>query len=301
MNSRTVKGAVLVALGAISYGILTTIVKMAYAKGFRPQEVTFSQFLIGFALLTLLDLLSNRTKENKTGKKRSPRAIFRLMLAGSTIGFTSISYYLSVRYVSVSIGIVLLMQSVWIGVLLDSIISKRFPSAIKIIAVLVILAGTLLGTNFFAIGFNVDWRGIIYGLISGVSFALAIYSTNRVGLDFPAIARSRWMIGGGLMAVTCFALPTLLTDFDFRVYMKWGPLLACFGAIIPPFLFNSGMPRISLGLGSILSSLELPVAVIAAYLLINEKVSTQQWIGVVLILSAVVLMNVQTERIKADS
>jgi hypothetical protein len=37
------------------------------------------------------------------------------MLAGTSLGMTSVFYYLTVKYIPVSIGIVLLMQTVWMG------------------------------------------------------------------------------------------------------------------------------------------------------------------------------------------
>jgi hypothetical protein len=36
-----------------------------------------------------------------------------LMLAGTSLGGTSLFYYIAVQYINVSIAIVLLMQSVW--------------------------------------------------------------------------------------------------------------------------------------------------------------------------------------------
>jgi drug/metabolite transporter (DMT)-like permease len=54
---------------------------------------------------------------------------------------------------------------------------------------------------------------------------------------------------------------------------------------------NAGFPITGIGLGSIVSALELPVSVLMAYFLLNEKVVFVQWIGIVCILFAIVLMN----------
>ena len=47
--------------------------------------------------------------------------------------------------------------------------------------------------------------------------------------------------------------------------------------------FNIGIPRIGSTLAAMLGSVELPVAVIAAYLLIGEPVDGLQWVGMGLI------------------
>jgi drug/metabolite transporter (DMT)-like permease len=56
---------------------------------------------------------------------------------------TSVFYYLAVKYIPVSIGIVL-MQTVWMGVLLEMILEKKLPSTKKIVSVIIVLIGTVL-------------------------------------------------------------------------------------------------------------------------------------------------------------
>ncbi|MDN5397381.1 MAG: EamA/RhaT family transporter, partial [Chryseobacterium sp.] len=51
-----------------------------------------------------------------------------------------------------------------------------------------------------------------------------------------------------------------------------------------------------LGLGSIVSSLELPVSVTMAFVLLGEKVLLIQWGGIILILFAIVLMNLPSKK-----
>ena len=57
-------------------------------------------------------------------------------------------------------------------------------------------------------------------------------------------------------------------------------------------LMNAGFPLTGIGLGSIVSALELPVSVMMAYVLLNEEVNTTQWLGIVLIITAIVIMNI---------
>jgi drug/metabolite transporter (DMT)-like permease len=58
-------------------------------------------------------------------------------------------------------------------------------------------------------------------------------------------------------------------------------------------LLNAGFPLTGIGLGSIVSSLELPVSVLMAYFLLNEELQLIQWIGILLIIIAIVIMNIQ--------
>ena len=85
-------------------------------------------------------------------------------------------------------------------------------------------------------------------------------------------------------------------DFDFNIFITWGIVLSLFGTIIPPMLLTAGFPLTGIGLGSIVSSLELPVSVMMAFFLLHEQVLFVQWIGILLIILAIVIMNVNFKK-----
>ena len=59
---------------------------------------------------------------------------------------------------------------------------------------------------------------------------------------------------------------------------------------------NAGFPHTGLGLGSIISSMELPVSVMMAFFILGETVIFSQWVGIALILIAIVIMNIQFKK-----
>ncbi|RKS55478.1 threonine/homoserine efflux transporter RhtA [Gillisia mitskevichiae] len=290
MNNSILKGGFLVALGASSYGMLTTFVKMAYAEGYTSYEITFSQMLLGLIGIIILNFLFVREKQVYTEETKT-KSILKLMAAGTSLGLTSIFYYIAVKYIPVSIGIVLLMQSVWIGVLFEAVMAKKRPGLNKILAVVVILVGTVLATNILMSDIELDWRGIGWGLLAALSYTVTIYTSNTLALHLHSFRRSLWMMVGGTLIIAIISAPYLLEQFNLDIFLKWGLILALFGTILPPILFTSGMPKINVGLGAIISSVELPVAVLMAYLLLDEVVNIYQWIGIIIIILSVILMN----------
>ena len=292
MNNSILKGSILVALGASSYGMLTTFVKMAYAEGYTSYEITFSQMLLGLIGLVIINLIFVREKQVYTEETKT-KSILKLMAAGTSLGLTSIFYYIAVKFIPVSIGIVLLMQSVWMGVLLEAVMAKKKPGLNKILAVIVILVGTVLATNMLMSNIELDWRGVGWGLLAAISYTVTIYTSNNLALHLHSFRRSLWMMLGGTLIIAIISAPYLIEQFNLEIFMKWGLLLALFGTILPPILFTSGMPKINVGLGAIISSVELPVAVLMAYLLLDEVVNIYQWIGIIIILASVFLMNMK--------
>lgn len=289
------KGVFLIALGASSYGMLATFVKMAYSEGFTTPEVTIAQFTYGILGIVLINTIQKLQNKNQA-TTASTKTIIQLMVAGTSLGMTSVFYYLAVKYIPVSIAIVLLMQTVWMGVLFEILLEKKIPSAQKIISVFVVLVGTALATNIIEDKLVTDWRGIVLGLLSAASFTTTMFTANRVGIGVSSAQRSLFMLLGGAVIVIGFAISNQTGDFQFEIFAKWGIVLALFGTIIPPLLFNAGFPLTGIGLGSIVSALELPVSVLMAYFLLNESINPWQWIGIVLIILAVVIMNINYKK-----
>lgn len=307
MNRELLKGIVFVGLGAAIYGMLATFVKLAYKDGYTTAEVTSSQFLIGLVGLLLLNifwLLGKKPFVKPSGTDR-----WKLLLVGTSLGCTSLFYYLSVIYLDVSVAIVLLMQSVWISVVAESVIARQIPALRKILATALVLAGTVFATNVINTNITLDWRGIMWGMLAACSFSTTMYASNRVANYLPVFTKSLIMLCGGAVVVFVFTFFSQigpyyfefmrdastdlgsLKQYDYSILWTYGLFLAIFGTILPPIFFNLGFPKTGLGLGSIISSMELPVSVLMAYILLNEEVLGIQWFGISLILLAIVWMN----------
>ena len=297
-------GVVFVILGSSSYGMLSTFVKLAYQKGYTTAEVTAAQFFWGVVLLSVLSALVERNS-----RKGSRQDLRRLMLGGVSVGLTSVLYYAAVQYIDASVAVVLLMQSVWMGVVVESVQTRRSPSVTKLAAVGLVLFGTALATDLLdASASGLDVRGVIFGLFAAVSFSATMYATNSVATHLPAIRRSLFMLYGGSLVVLVFACLTQLAPhylgvhllpqtflapkpFSFEIFMTYGLIVAIFGTVIPPIMLNRGFPITGVGLGSILSAIELPFAIVIAFVFLGEVISVTQWVGVFTILGAIVLMN----------
>lgn len=294
MEKNVLKGALLVGLGASSYGALATVVKLAYQHGFTTAEVTTSQFSIGFAGLLLLNIIFR--KPAAVQAKTSGNPILKLIMGGTSMGLTSMFYYFSVKYIPVSVAIVLLMQSVWMGLLLEAVLDKKVPSVKKLVATAIVLLGTGMATNIFSGLHELNWKGLAWGFAAGLSYTFSLYSSNSIAAHLPFLKRSLWLLAGGLLMILLVFSTTSYQHFNFSIFWPWGLFLAFFGTILPPLLFTSGMPHTGIGLGTIVAAIELPVSVMFAYILLKEPVNILQWAGILLIIGAIVLMNIQTTK-----
>ncbi len=285
------KGAIAVFLGAASFGILSTFVKKAYEQGYNLAEVTGIQALLGALFLWLLwGILSGM---GRTGQQQGSSAKWKILLSGISTGTVSILYYKCVQLVPASLAIVLLMQYIWIGQIIEMIFFKEKPQLSQIIVIVAILAGTVLATGMLEEPLaNFSLEGIIYGMLAATAYSVFMIVNGRVGNDYHPIHKSAMMITGAFVLIAITLQPVGLLQSDiFTGILPYGLLLALFGTVIPPLLFAYGMPKVGYSLGAVLSAVELPVAVCMSYLVLHESVSWLKWIGVLFILLTIFWKN----------
>ncbi|HZG81307.1 MAG TPA: DMT family transporter [Brevibacillus sp.] len=275
----------LVFFGACSYGILSTIVKLAYSQGFSPSQVIGGQMVFGFLLTWIPALFFLRTKPQK-------RLLLLLAGVGIAVGTTGILYYNSLQYIPASLAILLLFQFTWMGVLAEAIMTRKRPDKPTLVSLLLLFLGTMLAGGLLE---NGGWQqfhplGVLLGLLSAVSYTLFIIFSGKTALSVNPWLRSSSMSTGSLL-LTCLIYPPVFL-IDGTLWDGLFPyvfLLALFGILIPTACFNFGVPHIGAGMATILGAAELPTAVFASALVLQEQVSWLQVAGVAIILLGIVL------------
>lgn len=101
--------ALIVFLGGCCYGILSTIVKLAYSAGFSALEVTGGQYLFG--------------------------VVISFLMSGIPAGLTGVFYSKSLQTLDAFLAIILLFQFVWIGTLYEWVLQKRKPAGGKLLSI----------------------------------------------------------------------------------------------------------------------------------------------------------------------
>lgn len=296
MDSSNMKGRVVVLLGAASFGILSTIVKLAYAKGFDVGQVVTSQLWLG-ALFCWFLVLGYKLAGTNISLHASKG--WKILVSGFPLGMTSFAYYKCVEFVPASIAILLLFQFVWMGILLDFLLKRKLPSPLQTISVLVLILGTVLAAGIVDQS-DLTWSlpGIGYGLLAAFGYAVFIYvngTPNNAHFMLTAALRST---GGALFSMLFFLPWEGLDGLFTNGLLNYGIPLAIFGLVIPPVFFAWGIPKIGTTEASILSGIELPVAVLSASVILHEYVSIWQWLGVLLILGAITYPQVSALRRK---
>ncbi|GEN52833.1 EamA family transporter [Halobacillus faecis] len=278
------KGMTLVLIGAASFGFTPIFVKTGFSLGYTLGELNIVQMFIAFVCLWGMSSFKRISL-----KGTSKGDLFKMMLTGTSVGLTSIFYYGAMQYLPASIAIILLFQFVWIGMIYEWIFTKVIPTKINFLSLAVTLFGVVLASGVIGGGFfSLPLAGLLLGLLSGFSYAGFVFFSGQVATSIDPLVRSALMVTGSLILVLVVFvqdLPTLPL-FDMQLWSIGGGV-ALVGAVIPPLFFAQGAPLISGRLANVLSSIELPVAIVSSMIILAESVSLIQWLGVVLIIAAI--------------
>ncbi|MBF9252612.1 EamA family transporter [Pontibacter sp. 172403-2] len=290
------KGIAAVFVGACSFGILSTFVKLAYAEGFTLGDITGAQVFFGLLILWGIVLLRQllRGKSNSSSLKEK----LQLVAMGTSTGLVSIFYYKCVQTVPASIAILLLMQFTWMSLIMDAILKRKLPTVAQMGMVALVLLGTSLAGRLFSDQLpSFDWQGIVFGLLAALCYTFFLTINGAAGNHMHPATKSALLLTGACILVFSIFPPAFLVNGALgHGLLKWGLVLAVFGTVVPPLFYAYGIPRTGLGLSAILSTAELPVAVLMSRLVLHEEVWPVQWLGVALILTAIVLSNLSSIR-----
>lgn len=277
----------LIVIGSSSYGILSTIIKVAMNHGFETKEAVTSQYVIGFLLAFLLFIITLRTLPKLNGK-----GFLIIMLSGLFTGNTGIVYGQAVHYLPASLAVVMLFQFTWIGLFLDCILHRRRPKRSELISVVFLVIGTILAAGILDVDLSgLDWRGWAFGLASALSFACFMQFNSKPVEGISKIGRMAIMSFFAMIIVCVFQAPEIVINGKLfgTELLYFGLALGFFGIVLPILLFTISVPKVGGGLASILSAMELPVAIITSVLVLHEHLTLIQVCGIILVLIGMTL------------
>ncbi len=265
------------------------------------EPLILSQTRTTFALLVLLLFLVGRSGWNRIRMPASD-LIHCLVLGALGVAASNYLYYFSIQRTSVAIAIILqYMAPVWV-LLYVVARGKQKLSMQKIAAVLVALAGIALtigivgGVSSSAL--HLDRYGVLAGL--GASFSFAFYN---VGGHKVLAVYDRWRVLTWTLASA--AVVWLIFNPPWRVIAahytpaQWGFLfIFSMISVLGSFsLYFLGLQYLEPTRAIIASCLEPVFSILLAALLLSEGVRPVQTLGIVLVLSAIVIVQLPSKEI----
>ena len=216
-------------------------------------SILFSRLFFGLCMMFIYLLFSRGLGQLKLLKNRK-----YLLLLGFLNVTTGICYFSSIRYSGISVAVLLLYTApIYVNLLAPPILGERNSSK-SLLPLLLAIAGVLLiarpGEVLMSLDTGSDFlKGLIFGLLSGLSFGITIVTVRYLRHDYTGLAQTFWMTGVGLLIMLPSALSTPSPLFlnNFSTLMLFGFTIT-FAAVI----YLKGISGIRAQTGSILALLE---------------------------------------------
>ena len=240
-----------VIIGSIIYG--TIGVFLDKVQDMSVGSILFSRLFFGLCMMFIYLLFSRGLGQLKLLKNRK-----YLLLLGFLNVTTGICYFSSIRYSGISVAVLLLYTApIYVNLLAPPILGERNSSK-SLLPFLLAIAGVLLiarpGEVLMSLDTGSDFlKGLIFGLLSGLSFGITIVTVRYLRHDYTGLAQTFWMTGVGLLIMLPSALSTPSPLFlnNFSTLMLFGFTIT-FAAVI----YLKGISGIRAQTGSILALLE---------------------------------------------
>ncbi len=284
MNKNFLYGLLVFVAGS-SYGFIVPVVKVALSFGVDVNDFLPLQYAV--ALVVMFVVLAGKWR-----RVNHPKGIeyLKLSLLGVFAACTSLCYYRAVTLLPSAVALTMLFQFVWIGPLIEAIVYKKLPSRSTVIAIAIVLIGTVCAAGVLDQGIeSLDTFGIGVGLLSAVFYSLFLFFSGRIGVEHSIVVRSTMLAIGGLITTTAVNP----TAFSYAIVnpdvLPFALLMGALGVLIPTSLIAYASPKLAPSVVSIMASSELPVGVLAAWAIVGDVPTPLGMTGVVLILVGIVV------------
>ena len=238
-------------------------------------------------------------------ERLSLKNALQICAVGVIVGLHWITFYGSVKYSNISVALTCFSATGFFTALLEPLIFKTKVQFVEI------LLGLLALTGIWVIfDFHPQYKtGIIFGIVSAVGSALFPIFNKRFVEKFKPRTVTFYELGGGLIGLTVL-VPLYLMKFPAVYYQPtimdwiWLLVLAWFCTVLAFDLQLRALKKISAFTANLTYNLEPVYGIILAFIFFkeNENLNPQFYIGLMLIMSAVVIQMIRVKKkMTADS
>ncbi len=269
-----------------SFGIAGAVSRLVAQQGFTVGQIVVAQTWSALIVLGILVIVRFRPR-------MSAKEALLLMGVGCTQILSGFCYYTAISMLSVGTAVAIQFQYVWIVVVIAAVVNRKLPTKWVVLATVLIIFGTLfasgLAGEYLEGGLQMSPLGLVVAFACAVLYGLFIFLNGKVATEHHPVTRSFFMMTGGVVLASILCPGFYVGECDVIAIIPGGITMGLISSVVPCICLAASASRLSGGLVAILTSSELPAAVLAGFLMFGEEVTPLILFGVVLILISIVL------------
>jgi len=283
-------------LSASGYAFMPTLVKTVYANStFEPMDVALWRFIFAVPLIWLLVTARQRTKSAKQ-KERIP--IRKVMVLGFIFAFAALTAFFGLERLPASTYVVLFYTYPAMVVLLSFFLGEKIK-AIAWVALVMALIGVALTVPDFSTDGAGDIIGVGFAIANAAVVALYYIVSKRVMSGVNDVFRATAFLMMGTLLTLSILIPLRGIQFPPNLTTLLSMMaLGAFCTVMPVFGVNFGIQKIGASQASLISTAEPVLSMIVAMILLGEIILPIQWVGAVLIIGSVILLQLRPQKKK---
>ena len=281
-------------VGAVLFSTKAIFVKLAFrATGVDAVSLLALRMIFSLPFYLLAAYIISRHGANFRMSRRQWLLTFLLGIFGYYL--SSLFDFIGLRYISAGLERLVLFLYPTFTVLLNLAFFKQKVLRNQWFALLLTYAG--IGLAFLG-EVNVEaankqfWWGSFCVFICSITYAVYLAGSGRI---IPRIGSNRFTAYAMLSATLGVLLHYLFTKGSpdsllHKEVVPYGILLAVVATVFPTFLLAQGMKRIGANNVAIVSGIGPVSTILQAHYFLNERISTEQIIGTLLVVGGVLLL-----------
>ena len=291
-NNKTMIGSILIILAGCFWGSMGIFVRKLGTYGFSSIQIVSIRVTLAAVIFVLVLLIKDR-KGFKIILRDMP--LFLGLGFGSILFFT-VCYFTAITMMSLSTAAILLYTSpVWI-MLMSVLFFHEKLNGRKLIALALAFAGCVLVSGISGEGMTLT--GLLVGLGSGIGYGLySILGTIALRRYSPYTVTTYTFIfaaiGSWIICRPADVLDKFLSAADIGYLVIFCCLTALITAVIPFLLYTLGLSSVEASRAGIIATVEPMVATMIGIVVFSEPLTLMSGLGIALILSAVVILNLK--------
>lgn len=291
-KKRQLKGYFLVALAGILWRIGGFFVAKMSETGASSLMTAFASHFLALPPLLIYLLATKGLKGLKISKKG---LLFSILLGVLTKGIFKLALDTSITLVGVATSTILMyLAPVWTALMAMLFFKEKLRGYQNFALVLNLLGCILMVTGGKFTNLNISGLGLVLGLLSGFLYGLSTILGKLGTSGDDSVSMAFYMMLFSSITTAIFAKPwENLELFANSTFLFWAILGAVLNAAISNILFLTGLSMgIDASKTTIVASIEVIVATVAGVFLLNEQINLMGYIGIVIMLASIVLMNI---------
>ncbi|MDG1828665.1 MAG: DMT family transporter [Luminiphilus sp.] len=298
-------GAALVVLGAILLAAKGLFAKALYAQGMTYHDVAAVRSVLAIPGFILVAAVSAHRFRGKPSPK--PTALHLIAAAAAGLWcyyFGALANFYALTLIQANVERALLFSYPAMVVLFSAITTRAIPSRSTMVALTTTSLGVLLVTGAADAQLSSDqWQGIFWVLFCSVTIACYFMANGALTQN---MSSATFTLTAMTAAGTAFFVHHGLIMGWLKVELPgislWIMLgLVVFATVLPLFCVAEGIRRIGASRGALLSTVGPPATAFMAYLIYDERLTALQFLGTVLVVLSVGVLEWRSAYQKAKS